>query len=260
MEGGVTVMRVRPPFAEKVTLKIGDNETPATAGDVNVGATVRQLAVGSSHTCAVLTTAVRCWGSAGWGELGYGNTTMIGDNETPASAGDVNVGGSVEQIAVGDLHTCALLTTGAVRCWGYAGDGRLGYGNANHIGDNETPASAGDVFVGGSVRSIAAGGSSTCAVLTTGAVRCWGRGIYGKLGYGNTNDIGDNETPASAGNVDLGEAAQKVALDAEHSCALLTTGRVRCWGYGGAGRLGYGNTTTIGDNEVPSSAGDVPLF
>jgi hypothetical protein len=44
----------------------------------------------SFHTCARLGTGeVRCWGDAGFGQLGYANTVDIGDDETPASAGDV---------------------------------------------------------------------------------------------------------------------------------------------------------------------------
>lgn len=80
-----------------------------------------------------------------FGSLGYGNTAQIGDNEAPAVAGDVDVGGTVVQLVAGDSETCALLTTGGVRCWGYNYFGQLGYGNTTQIGDDETPASAGDV-------------------------------------------------------------------------------------------------------------------
>ena len=38
---------------------------------------------------------------------------------------------------------------------------------------------------------------------------------------------------------------------------MLDNGRVRCWGFGGNGRLGYGNTDTIGDNETPGSVGPI---
>jgi alpha-tubulin suppressor-like RCC1 family protein len=113
--------------------------------------------------------------------------------------GDVDVGGSVEAITAGGSHTCALLVGGAVRCWG---DGTfVGYGNGETIGDDETPASAGDVDVGGRVVQISAGRTHTCAVLDGGAVRCWGHGAYGELGYASTEWIGDDELPASAGDV-----------------------------------------------------------
>lgn len=245
------------------TTTIGDTEAPITAGDVNVGGSVAQIAAGGTHTCAVLAGgAVRCWGNGSSGRLGYGNTNTIGDTESPASAGDVNVGGSVEQVAVAGSagsHTCALLSTGAVRCWGYSFDGRLGYGNTDTIGDDEAPAMAGDVLVGGTVTQVVTGPTHTCALIAGGTVRCWGNGSMGRLGYGNTNNIGDNETPATAGDVNVGGTVTQLAAGTEHTCALLSTGAVRCWGNGNAGRLGYGNTNNIGDNESPAAAGDVPL-
>jgi len=243
------------------TNTIGDNENPATAGDVPVGGQVVQVAAGWYHTCALLDTgAVRCWGYNGNGQLGYGNTNPIGDNEAPASAGDVNVGGLVVHISAGRDHTCALLNTGAVRCWGYNGFGQLGYGNTNQIGDNETPASAGDVAVGGPVGQLVTGGYHTCARLNTGGVRCWGANFYGQLGYGNTNDIGDNETPASAGDVSLGGIAGPITTGYGHVCARLDTGGARCWGRNYFGELGYGHTNHIGDNELPASVPVVPFL
>ncbi|MBC8292718.1 MAG: hypothetical protein H8E45_06075, partial [Proteobacteria bacterium] len=79
-------------------------------------------------------------------------------------------------VAVGGYHTCATLDSGIVRCWGYGSSGQLGYGNTDSIGDNEDPVSAGDVNVGGTVVQLAAGLNHTCALLDSGAVRCWGRG------------------------------------------------------------------------------------
>ena len=239
---------------------IGDDETPASAGDVDVGGTVVQIAAGTFHTCALLDTGtVRCWGNGGLGRLGYGNTAIIGDNETPASAGDVVVGGTVTQIAVGKHHTCALLDTGAVRCWDYGMGGRLGYATTIDIGDDEDPATAGDVNVGGMVTQITAGQDHTCALLDTGAVRCWGLGANGRLGYGTTTDIGDNETPASAGDVIVGGTVVQIAAGIAHTCVVLDTGAVRCWGAGGNGRLGYGDSVTIGDTETPATAGNVDV-
>jgi hypothetical protein len=40
-------------------------------------------------------------------------------------------------------------------------------------------------------------------------VRCWGRASTGALGYGNIFDIGDDETPASAGDVMLHRSSQR---------------------------------------------------
>jgi cysteine-rich repeat protein len=239
---------------------IGDNETPSSAGNVDVGGSVSQIVAGDFHTCALLTTKkVRCWGDGNLGQLGYGNTNDIGDDETPASVGDVNIGGFVVQVTINNSHSCVLLDTGKVRCWGGAG-ARLGYGNVGNIGDNETPASAGDVNVGGIVTQVTAGGGYTCGLLTTGKVRCWGGSFDGQLGYGDTNTIGDNETPASAGDVNVGDLVTQLVTGNNHTCVVLLTGGVRCWGLGTFGRLGYGDIASIGDDEVPADVGDVPLF
>jgi hypothetical protein len=61
----------------------------------------------------------------------------------------------------------------------------------------------------------------TCALLDTGAVRCWGYGDDGKLGYGNTSDIGDDEVPALAGNVPVLDSILRRAAGVEHNCGLL---------------------------------------
>ena len=90
---------------------------------------------------------MRCWGHGSYGQLGYCSTADIGDNETAGSAGYVDVGGSAIQVVAGTFHTCAVLDTEAVRCWGLNDEGQLGYGHTRNIGDDETPASAGEVML-----------------------------------------------------------------------------------------------------------------
>lgn len=250
------------------TNTIGDDETPGTVPAVNLGPgrTATAISTGGDHTCALLDNArVRCWGFSASGELGYGNTHTIGDDETPGSTGSVNLGAHRTAVAIsaGGSHTCALLDNGKVRCWGSAFTGQLGYGNTHNIGDNESPAAAGPINLGPgrTATTISAGNGHTCAVLDNGRVRCWGYNAYGGLGYGNTDPIGDDETPAAAGPVNLGPGRTARAVSAANAftCAVLDNGRVRCWGTGQYGRLGYGNTDDIGDDETPASVGPVSL-
>ena len=60
-------------------------------------------------------------------------------------------------IAAGGGFFCAQDTAGAVQCWGDGGSGKLGYGNANRIGDDEIPKDAGNVPMGGAVAKIVPG-------------------------------------------------------------------------------------------------------
>ncbi|MCG8420012.1 MAG: carboxypeptidase regulatory-like domain-containing protein [Proteobacteria bacterium] len=239
---------------------IGDDEPAAFAGPISLAGPVVQAAAGGHHTCAVLTGgSVSCWGYNEYGQLGYGHTNWIGDNELPSSAGPVSLGGTVVALAAGAYHTCALLDSGDVRCWGLNQSGQLGYGHINSIGDNELPSSAGPVSLGGTVVALAAGEYHTCALLDSAQVRCWGYNLYGQLGYGHTNSIGNNELPSSTGPVSLGGTVVALAAGAYHTCALLDSAEVRCWGLNESGQLGYGHINWIGDNELPSSAGPVSL-
>ncbi len=78
---------------------------------------------------------------------------------------------------------------------------------------------------------IDAGGAHTCVLFDDGKVRCWGHGESGQLGYGNTTDIGETESPGASGPVDLGNGpATEITAGELHTCALLANGTVRCWG------------------------------
>ncbi|HEX5037730.1 MAG TPA: DUF4215 domain-containing protein, partial [bacterium] len=246
-----------------------------------------QVATSLTHTCALSKAGtVRCWGLNTVGQLGYGHKINLGVNpgETPAAVaksglgGDVDVGGKVVQLALGTNHTCALLDTGNVRCWG---TGALGYGNGDAIGDDESPASAGDVPVGGKVVQITAGDTHTCALLQTGAVRCWGEGRFGRLGYSDNiisiSQVGDlgntpDTVPQVVGDADVGNHIVQVSAGGATTCVLYDTAQVRCWGLGEAGRLGYADTfknvlpfldlnENLGDatNEMTNFTGFVPV-
>ena len=221
------------------------------------------ISAGLAHTCAILDNGrVRCWGFGGHGELGYGNTESIGNNETPGSAGPVHLGAGRTAVAIsaGWYHTCVILDNGRVRCWGDAGSGQLGYGNTEDIGDDETPDSVAPVDLGPDRTAVAisAGKWHTCAILDNGRVRCWGLGHHGVLGYGNTETIGDDETPDSVSPIRLG-GPRPVGISAgdRHTCVILENRRVRCWGAGELGQLGSGNRQDIGNDETPGSVGPV---
>ena len=241
---------------------VGDGEPVYTYGNVNLGGNAVKIAAGFEHTCALMDTGkVRCWGSGASGQLGYGNTNNIGDDEYPyvPAAGDVSLGGTVQDIVAGGYHTCALLDTGDVRCWGWNNSGQLGLGSNtlsnDKIGDNELPSSKPVVSLGGSVTQLSAGMYHTCAVLSTGIVRCWGRNVDGQLGLGHYTDIGDNEPVLNASTVDVGGSkVLQVSADDGHTCALLSTGDVKCWGLNGNGQLGQGNTPTVPRTNTPGTA------
>ena len=133
----------------------------------------------------------------------------------------------------------------------------LGQGNTNTLGDE--PGEMGDnlktidLGSGRTAKDIIAGYSHTCALLDNDAVKCWGYGTYGRLGQGNTNDLGDNE--GEMGNnlnpIALGSDVKAKVISAGniHTCALLTDATVKCWGGGQSGKLGHNSEKTLGDKK-----------
>jgi len=108
------------------------------------------------------------------------------------------------------------------------------------------------------ILDLSAGGTHTCVLIEGGQVKCWGANTWGQLGLGHTLTIGDDETPSQAQSITLPLPAIQIATAlGEHTCALLSDMRVRCWGNNESGALGYGHTLNIGDDELPGSPVDV---
>lgn len=153
----------------------------------------------------------------------------------------------------GASHACAILSSGALKCWGANTNGQLGYGDTMARGLTAVDLAAlpdVDLGTGLYATQVATGSTATCAVLQTGAVKCWGLGLAGALGLNDTdphgsapNQMGDFLPP-----VPLGQGAKGVTVGANFACALLLDGTVKCWGTNGNGQLGIEDTITIGDD------------
>ena len=144
-------------------------------------------------------------------------------------------------VAAGTLHTCVLLTSREVRCWGDNTSGQLGIDSTEPrrlLPVRVRNESGGSTLQG--VAQITAGGDTTCARLVSGQVRCWGDNAYHQLGDGGTepsplpvavSSVAGGSPLTGVTQVDSGEA---------HTCARLATGGAVCWGDNLKGVLGDG--------------------
>lgn len=254
-------------LGDTVTRGDGPDEMGHALPTVQLGANALVIRGGLTHTCALLQGGlVKCWGGNYSGELGLGDTLTRGDGpgEMGISLPFVDLGGAVyvQDITIGQHHSCALTQTGTVKCWGQDWRGQIGLETADARGN--APGEMGDnlpfvdLGAGNTVTAVDAGRDHTCALLDGGAIKCWGFNLSGQLGLGD--DLTRGNAPGQMGDnlpvVDLGvgKVAIAIAAGGSHACAILAGGSVKCWGYNGFGQLGLGDTFNRGDQ--PGELGD----
>ncbi len=198
------------------------------------------ISAGRSHTCAHFLSGpsiggaqalggVACWGANSRGQVGV--PSLNPNFTTPATVASV---ANVKDIAVNGDHSCALLASGTLRCWGENLEGEAGNGTSGGSGTAAlTPSLTG-------VRALAVGYYHTCAVLSNGTAECWGRNTQGQLGNGTTTT---QLLPAAVSGLGAVSNGGRVVTGLMYSCGLLPDGRVKCWGRNDNNQLG--NNTLI---------------
>jgi alpha-tubulin suppressor-like RCC1 family protein len=148
---------------------------------------------------------------------------------------------SVLSISAGESHTCAVTTSGGLKCWGTDGTGQLG--NDAALTNQATPVDVLGLTSG--VASVSAGGNHTCAVTTSGGLKCWGYDSQGQLG----NDAALTNKPTPVDVLGLMSGVASVSAGGYHTCAVTTSGGLKCWGYDFEGNLG--NDAALTNKPTP---------
>jgi alpha-tubulin suppressor-like RCC1 family protein len=202
------------------------------------------ISAGGEFTCALTAAGgVYCWGNDEYGQVGDGVADINASRPAPfavplpSAAVAVTAGG----YHFGGGHSCALLASGAVYCWGADQAGQIGDGKSGFNVFSTAP-----FVVAGlpPIQAIAAGGMHTCALAADGRVFCWGDDAAGQIGDGHEGNGFHTLVPFAVG---LPGPALSIAAGERQTCAVIEGGQLRCWGEGSFGLFGQltgGNVTT----------------
>jgi alpha-tubulin suppressor-like RCC1 family protein len=190
------VLKAAAAFAFLTALAVGYQNCGANSGSFNIG----QAETASSGTIT--------------------NNTMV--------AGPIAGGGSA---TANGGHTCAINSSGAVKCWGDNATGQLGNGDVGRLSMAAGPLVPALPAV---AVKVIANNTNSCALLINGLVYCWGDNTYGQLGNGQTGTQAFNPTPVSI----FPGAVVDIALTAGTLCGVTHTGVIACAGTNGDGELG----------------------
>ncbi|MEO8798453.1 MAG: hypothetical protein ABI551_11255 [Polyangiaceae bacterium] len=179
----------------------------------------------------------------GWGFDGigaYGTNKRYAD-VPPASAGNT----PFLSVATGGQHSVAIVTHAskiALAAWGLNSVGELGVLDS---GGSFTLPVYPSLPNNGTVALVAAGGTHTCAVDTTGLLSCWGRNGDHEIGASGT---GTSPGLLPVANPDFqSDRVKALALGTNNTCVIIESGDVYCFGKNDKGELG---TTAGGSNAT----------
>ena len=170
------------------------------------GFSIKQLAVGPNHNCAVglqgtlnenqefIATGSKlyCWGDNTYGQLGLGDT--LDRSEPTLVTLPINPSTSREfeaiYVSVGEKSSCAILAedgvndeSGYLYCWGDNNEGQLGIGsNTSYL----TPQLVSSSII---FERVEQGLNHVCAVATSANFYCWGDNSRGQVGVGDSQTI-----------------------------------------------------------------------
>lgn len=228
---------------------------------------VKSVTAGAFHTCALMNDAtVKCWGDNASGQLGNGFGGRGQYSVVPVSVSGLK---NVKSVSAGIAFTCAVLIDGSVKCWGDNTSAQLGSGNlfgpswCAGFSCSPSPVAVKNIM---NAVNVAAGGRFACAVLSDGAMKCWGQNDYGQLGtdlHGDTMySCGGFRCSPSPVDVTGISNAVYIAAGDSHACAVLSTDEIKCWGYNGGGELAlpsYQDVQECDGTYGKSSCSRIPL-
>ena len=214
---------------EDAELELTDQTEDEDRENLDLESPLPKISAGGYHTCGIERTGeAKCWGKNQYGQLGDGTEV---NSSLPVSI--TGLGNKVQAIDASLSHSCALMESGEVLCWGDGSNGNLGDGTRN---SSSKPVLAGKSFLAG---TISVGEEHSCAITNGKRLHCWGENASGQIGNGTYSDA---LFPFEVKDLQLRNVA--VAAGANHTCSINSIGYLYCWGDNESCQLGDGTDSS----------------
>lgn len=240
------------------------------------------LTAGQNHACVIAATQpnprssvvleqdVMCWGNNEFGQLGNHSGIPMSSYADSVPRKVDGISGSVKQLSAGDGFTCALLTTGAVQCWGgdtYGVLGKTDWTVADpwpSYGNTPTPLTIPHFSVSVPATQISSGATHVCALQYDGYVLCWGDNRNLELGASASVEYSPTPLyvalPYPAISVSAGDGFSCAVLEPNSSAKFIALPQVWCWGSDDHAQLGDGQLTLQGNKKDPVQVTGLNLY
>lgn len=213
-----------------------------------------QIGAGGTYTCGIGTDSnAYCWGANGSNQLG-GGVSGTSYNPVAVARDGVLFDKTIKSLAVGGTnHVCAIASDNKAYCWGAGTSGRLGSGSSSSASTPVAVSTSG-VLSGKTIKLLAAGNDSTCAVASDNLAYCWGLGTSGQLGNAG---IVSSSSPVAVSTVGAlsGKTIKSISVGGNFSCGIASDNLAYCWGDNTYGQLGDGTTTDASSPVAVSMSG-----
>ncbi|KAG6607654.1 PH, RCC1 and FYVE domains-containing protein 1, partial [Cucurbita argyrosperma subsp. sororia] len=210
----------------------------------NIVLDAQHIACGVWHSAIVTRQGeVFTWGEESGGRLGLG----MGKDVTQPRLVEALAATTIDLVACGEFHTCAVTMDGELYTWGDGvhNAGLLGNGtNVSHW----VPKRISGILEGLQVATVACGPWHTALLTSMGQLFTFGDGTFGVLGHGDKKSISyPREVESLSGLRTIAVAcgvwhtAAVVEVIMTQSSATVSSGKLFTWGDGDKNRLGHGD-------------------
>ena len=263
----------------------GDGSVPkqvkiGTSGsEISSGSKIKQVAVGSSSTCAIASNnLLYCWGYNGeYGGIGDGTDANfnVPKQVKIGGASQIPSGSTIKDVSSSNSAMCLTASNNKFYCFGYVGSNSIATNNETYLGyktkntkvfnqqvsGSEVPSGEKVIYIGKNSGDVRA---KRCVIASNNLAYCVGT-TFSPFSSDQSSSLKQVKIGTSGSEIPSNSTVKEIVTAGDHACLIASDNNAYCWGRGNNGQLGNGVSTStyisdspvrvkigVGDSEIPS--------